>query len=107
MKQGMIKVSVFYPHEENKPFDLNYYMEKHIPMVIELLGDNLKGATIEKGLGGPESGSSPTYVVMTNMYFDSVADFENSFGPNADTIMGDKPNYTEVDPIIQMSEVIA
>ena len=107
MKQGMIKVSVLYPFDTNNPFDLQYYMEKHIPMVSKLLGNALKGATVEKGVAGAEPGSNPHYAVMANMYFNSVTEFENSFGPNAEAIMNDKPNYTKVDPVIQVSEVLA
>ena len=31
----MIKVSVFYPNEEGKKFDMDYYLNSHIPMVNE------------------------------------------------------------------------
>ena len=51
MKKGMTKVSVLYPNGENKTFDMDYYCNTHLPMVSGLLGDFLKGATVEKGLG--------------------------------------------------------
>ena len=57
MKKGMTKVSVLYPNGENKTFDMNYYCNTHLPMVSKLLGDALKGATVEKGLGGAAPGS--------------------------------------------------
>ena len=103
----MTKVSVLYPNGENKTFDMDYYLNKHLPMVAELLGDKLKGATVEKGLGGATPGSIAPYAGMGNMYFDSVEDFEEAFGPNADKIMGDLPNFTNIEPIIQVSEVVA
>ncbi len=34
----MIKVSVFYPNEEGKKFDWEYYLNKHIPMVRQKFG---------------------------------------------------------------------
>ena len=52
MKKGMIKVSVLYPNGEGKSFDMDYYCNTHVPMVGGLLGDAVKGATVEKGLGG-------------------------------------------------------
>ncbi|MFC2127662.1 hypothetical protein ACFLRU_04700 [Bacteroidota bacterium] len=48
MKQGMTKVSVLYPNGEGKTFDMVYYCEKHLPLVAGLLGDALKGATVDK-----------------------------------------------------------
>jgi uncharacterized protein (TIGR02118 family) len=70
------------------------------------LGDVLKGKPVEKGLGGAMPGLPAPYTGMGNMYFNSVDDFENAFGPNAEKIMGDLPNFTNIDPIIQVSEVM-
>jgi uncharacterized protein (TIGR02118 family) len=106
MKKGMIKVSVLYPNGEGKSFDIDYYCNKHVPMVGGLLGDAVKAATVEKGLGGAEPGSTATYAAMGNLYFSSMADFENSFGPNADKIMADLPNFTNIEPVLQVSEVM-
>lgn len=106
MKPGMIKVSVFYPNQEGKKFDMDYYCNKHTPMVAELLGDAVKGATVEEGIGGGAPGDSATYIAMGNLYFDTMESFQNSFGPNAPQIMGDIPNYTNIEPIIQVSKVV-
>ena len=106
MKKGMTKVSVLYPNGEGKTFDMDYYRNTHVPMVGALLGDFLKGATVEKGLGGAAPGSTAPYAGMGNMYFDSVEDFGNAFGPNAEKIMGDLPNFTNIEPIIQVSVVM-
>ncbi len=38
----MIKVTVFYPYDEGKKFDMDYYCSKHIPLVQQKLGDALK-----------------------------------------------------------------
>ena len=106
MKKGTIKVSVLYPNGEGKTFDMDYYCNKHVPMVAGLLGDAVIGATVEKGLAGGEPDSSPTYAAMGNLYFESVEMFQSSFGPNADRIMSDGPNYTNIVPVIQISEVM-
>ncbi len=106
MKKGMIKVSVLYPNEEGKPFNLDYYTSKHIPMVGRLVGEALKSASVEKGLGGVVPGSSPDFTVMAHMYFDSLESFQNSFGPKAEEIMADLPNFTEIQPKIIISEVL-
>jgi len=102
----MTKVTVLYPNEENKNFDMDYYCNTHLPMVNKLLGDTLKGASVEKGLGGAAPGSAAPYAGIGNMYFDSVEDFGKAFGPNAEKIMGDLPNFTDIEPIIQVSEVM-
>ncbi len=101
----MIKVSVFYPNEEGKKFDMEYYCNKHIPMIQQKLGAALKSVGAEQGLSGVEPGSRATYVAMVHLYFDSVEAFQTAFGPHAESIMGDIPNYTDIQPTIQISEV--
>ncbi len=106
MKKGMIKASVLYPSGEGKNFDMGYYSTKHVQLVTGLLGSALKGATIESGVGGGAPGSPAPFVAMANMYFDSMEEFGKAFGPNADKIMGDLPNFTNIEPVIQLSEVV-
>jgi uncharacterized protein (TIGR02118 family) len=106
MKKGMIKVSAFYPSSDNNTFDMDYYCNKHIPMVAGLLGDAVKGATVEKGLVGGTPDTPAAYAAIGNLYFNSIEAFEKSFGANADAIMADLPNYTNSEPVLQISEVI-
>lgn len=101
----MIKVSVFYPNEEGKKFDMEYYCNNHIPMLQQKLGAALKGGFVEQGLGGIVPGSRATYIAMGHLLFDSVEAFQTAFGPHAKSIMGDIPNYTDIQPTIQISEV--
>ena len=105
MKKGMTKVSVMYPTGEGKTFDLDYYCNTHLPMVSGLLGDALKEASVEKGLGGGAPSSPAPFLAIGTMYFDSVEDFGNAFGQNAEKIMGDLPNFTNSEPVVQVSEV--
>ena len=60
----MIKVSVFYANEEGKKFDMDYYLNSHIPMVQEKLGDAIKGGAVEQGFSGVEPGSPAIFVAM-------------------------------------------
>ena len=101
----IIKVTAFYPNEECKKFDVAYYFNKHIPMVQQKLGTACKRVAVEQGLGGADPGSRATYLIMFHLYFDSVEAFQTAFGPNAQSIMGDIPNYTDIQPTIQISEV--
>lgn len=101
----MIKVSVLYAHSPDSTFDLDYYLNRHIPMVQGKLGAACKGVAVEAGMAGGAPDSPPAYAAMGHLYFDTVDSFQASFGPHADTILADIPNYTNVDPVIQISEV--
>jgi uncharacterized protein (TIGR02118 family) len=106
MKKGMIKVSVLYPYSEGKKFDMDYYCSKHAMLVTGLLGDALKGASIESGLGGGTPGSPAPFVAIANMYFNSMEEFGQAFGASADKILGDIPNFTNIEGVMQISEVM-
>jgi uncharacterized protein (TIGR02118 family) len=101
----MIKVSVLYPVGDNTKFDMDYYCKSHMPMVQQKLGAACKSVAVEQGLGGGAPGSSPTYAAMGHLYFDSVAEFQAAFAPHTTAIMADVPNYTNIQPLIQVSEV--
>ena len=51
-KKGMVKVTILYPNAEGKTFDMDYYANKHMPMLAELFGESLKGLEIDKGVAG-------------------------------------------------------
>lgn len=106
MKKGMIKVSVLYPYSEGKKFDIDYYCNKHAMLVTGLLGDALKSVSIESGLGGGAPGSPAPFVAIANMYFNSMEEFGEAFGPSADKILGDIPNFTNIEGVMQISEVM-
>ena len=44
---------------------------------------------------------------MGHLFFGSVPAFEQAFGPHAPEIMNDLPNFTNIQPTIQISNVIA
>ena len=101
----MIKVSVLYPAENDSTFDMEYYCNSHMPMVRQKLGAACTGVAVEQGIGGAAPGSPPAYVAMGHLYFASVADFQTAFAPHATAILADIPNYTNIQPLIQISDV--
>jgi uncharacterized protein (TIGR02118 family) len=102
----MIKVSVMYPNDAGARFDHEYYRDKHMPMVKSKMGESCKHYTIDKGIGGGMPGTPPTYVGMCHLFCDSVEGFQAGFGPHAEEIMADIQNYTDLKPVIQISEVV-
>jgi uncharacterized protein (TIGR02118 family) len=102
----MIKVSVMYPNEPGARFDHDYYRDSHMPLVERLLGDACLYYTIDRGLAGGPAGSAPTYVAMCHFFCDSLESFQTAFGPNAREILADIANYTDLPPVMQLSEVV-
>lgn len=102
----MIKVSVMYPNTPGARFDHAYYRDKHMPLIKERMGDACLYYTVDKGLAGGAPGAGPTYIAMCHFFCDSVESFQASFGPHAREINGDIANYTDLKPVLQISEVV-
>ena len=101
----MIKVTVLYPNTSGSHFDIRYYCDTHIPLVRRLLGPALQGVAVEHGIAGATPGSPAPYLAIGELQFDSVEAYQSAFGPHAQEIMSDVPNYTNIQPVIQISEV--
>jgi uncharacterized protein (TIGR02118 family) len=101
----MIVLAVMYPNGPGKRFDMNYYCNKHMVLVKEMVGDALKGATVDRGLSGGEPGSSAEYAVITRLLFDSLEDQATYMAPHSPALNADIPNFTDITPFFQFSEV--
>lgn len=102
----MIKVSVLYPSGNSSTFNMNYYLDTHVPMVRKMLGEICRGVAVDQGLTGPSPETGPIYTAMGHLFFDSLEVFQEAFGQHGPTILADMPNYTDIEPIIQISEVM-
>ena len=70
-------------------------------------GAALVGFEANKGLGSAAPGASAPYVAVGHIVFNSLLEFQNAFGPHAGEIMGDIPNFTNIEPEVQISEIAA
>ena len=105
-EKGLIKISVMYPYAEGKIFNMEYYETKHMPMVAGYLVANLVKYTIEKGLASGLPNQPLPYMAIGSFYVKSLSDYQAAIAPNRDAIRADFANYTNVAPIILVSEVV-
>ncbi len=102
----MIKVSIMYPFAPGARFDHEYYRDKHMPLVKSLLGKGCQSYTIDKGVSGGAAGSAPIYVGMCHIFSESIEAFQAASGPHQAEIAIDIAVYTDIKPIVQISEVV-
>jgi uncharacterized protein (TIGR02118 family) len=101
----MITVTVLYKNTDTLQFNMNYYLNTHIPLINKLLGAALKGVVVQHGLSGGAPGSKPEFLVITQLKFDSVESYQAAFGPQAPAVMGDLQNFCNESPAIQVNDV--
>ena len=46
------------------------------------------------------------YLVVSHLYFNAVEDVHAAFTTHGREIMGDIPNYTDIQPQFQISEIV-
>jgi uncharacterized protein (TIGR02118 family) len=102
---GMFKVSILYPNGDGKTFDMDYYEKKHMPMVAEFLGKNLKFYEIDKGLSGRTPDDKAPFVAIGYFYIFNVAEYNKAIAQNRDAILSDIKNYTNIQPVVQINEI--
>jgi uncharacterized protein (TIGR02118 family) len=102
---SMIRVSILYPNTEGSRFDLDYYLNTHLPMTEKLLAPKLRSMMVEHGIAGTVPGSKPVYIALCHLEFDTIDAFLEVFMPNMAALTGDIPNYTDVQAVIQFNDV--
>jgi len=102
----MIKVSVLYPNRTDGRFDLDYYTKTHVPLVLERCGDAIKRGEIERGTASAGDNSSPPFRIVAHLLFESTEAMQASFGRHLAEFVADLPNFTDIEPVVQVSEVL-
>jgi uncharacterized protein (TIGR02118 family) len=104
----MIRVSVLYPNQPGSKFDQTYYFEKHVPMAKQQLGlHGLVRAEIDKGISAADPNAPAPFVAIAQLFFNSVEDVHQAFREVGRQVIGDIPNFTDVRPQIQISEILS
>ena len=94
----MIVMTILYPRTDDSTFDMDYYNSSHMPMVADALGDDCQGwgsAAIADG-----KWAAMGWVVATSQDAMNAAMAEHGA-----KIMGDVPNYTNVQPEVLMGQI--
>ena len=105
LETGVFKVAILYPSGEGKTFDMDYYAKKHMPMVAGVLGKNLKFYEIDKGISGRTASDAVPFVAIGYFYVYDVAEYNKAIAQNRDAVISDIKNYTNIQPMVQISEI--
>jgi len=102
----MVCISVFYPNASGKNFDHEYYAQNHMPLVMNRCqGFGLIRYEIDTGLAGGAPGSSAPFTCVGRLYFNTIEAFQKAIAAHGPEILGDVPNYTDIELHIQVSQM--
>ncbi|MGA9669327.1 MAG: EthD family reductase [Terracidiphilus sp.] len=101
----MVRVTFLYPNKSGSRFNADYYVDVHMPLGIRLLGQALKGVSAEIGISSAMPDQPAPYAAIATFDFESVKAFTEAVIPHYKELQGDIPNYTDIEPVVQISEL--
>lgn len=90
-------ITILYPRTDDSTFDMDYYTSSHMPMFAEVLGEACKGwgaATVPAG----------KYAAIGWATVTTADAFNAAMAEHGAKVMGDIPNYTNVQPELLVGE---
>ena len=103
----MIRMSVMYPAGDGKKFDLDYYAKNHMALVKSRWGGmGLVRTEVDRGVGGGAPGAPAPFVAVGHVYFNSMEDLQKATKAHGKELFADVPNFTNITPQVQISEVV-
>jgi uncharacterized protein (TIGR02118 family) len=101
----MVRVTFLYPNKPGSRFDADYYVNVHMPLVIKRLGQALRAVSAEIGISSAMPDQPPPNSAIAAFTFDSVEAFTEAVMPHFAELQADIPNYTNIEPVVQISEI--
>ena len=102
----MIVISVMYPYTEGARFDWDYYTTSHRKLVEDAFGPTgMASVQMLKGVSSPGGGPPPYEVIALLTWPDQAAMVATMTGPRVGEVQGDLPNFTDIAPVRQISQV--
>ena len=102
----MYKVSVMYPNDQGAKFDFEYYRTKHMEIVTKHLKPfGLVKTGVDKGVSGGGDQPAP-YICIGFLYFETLDGYDKGIAEAGSILRGDIPNFTNITPVRQISEIL-
>lgn len=102
----MIKVSVLYPRAPGSRFDHAYYRDVHMAEAVKRLGPAMASITAERGLNPGAPWPDAAFEAIAVFTCASLEAYAAAFAPHADWLQADIANYTDITPVIQISDLV-
>lgn len=103
----MIVLTVLYPKTADSRFDMDYYLNQHVPLTRNRLTPaGILGIDLEEGLAGSAPDSPPTYAMIGRIKFNTVGELQAALTTHGPELIADIPNFTDVQPLLQISQVV-
>ncbi len=94
----MISVHILYPKTDDSTFDMDYYVDSHMPMLAEKLGDACLSWGASTVTNGPFEAVGWAHIENEDIWNATMAE-------HGAAVIGDVPNYTNVQPTLVVGNI--
>ncbi|GCE07318.1 EthD family reductase [Dictyobacter aurantiacus] len=101
----MFCASVAYPIQQGGRFDFEYFAQQHVPLFARFLGENCVKFEVHKSLATPGA-PAPSFLAVAYFWVRSGEAFGAALAQYGNEIYSDIPNFTDIEPLRQWSEVV-
>jgi uncharacterized protein (TIGR02118 family) len=106
-EEAMHRLTVLYPAKDGATFNYDYYFGSHHKLVVSRFKpEGMVSCEFDKGVSDP-AGDKPPYLAIAYLKFNSVEALQKALAKHGAEILGDIPNYTKIEPIMQVNEILA
>jgi uncharacterized protein (TIGR02118 family) len=106
-EKAMHRLTVLYPAKDGAAFNYDYYFSNHHKLVVSRLKpEGMVSCEFDQGVSDPAGGKAP-YLAIAYLKFTSADALQKALVKHGAEILGDIPNYTKIEPIMQVNEVKA
>lgn len=103
----MIRVAVMYKNKPDAKFDMDYYREKHMPLVKECyLPHGLAGLELDEAVSKSGDRAAP-YIAIGYLTFPDMEAFMAAIKSSGKQVMADVENFTDIQPLVQISKLVS
>jgi uncharacterized protein (TIGR02118 family) len=103
----MIRLMVLYPAKDGEAFNYDYYFNEHHKLLVSRWKpEGMVSCEFDRGLSDPAGGKAP-YVAVAHIKFNSADALQKALAKHGAEVVGDVANYTKIQPIMQVNEVVA
>ena len=103
----MIRLTVLYPAKDGETFNYDYYFNDHHKLLVSRWKpEGMVSCEFDKGVSDPAGDKAP-YLAIAHLKCNSAEELQKALAKHGAEIIGDVRNYTNIEPIMQVNEVMA
>jgi uncharacterized protein (TIGR02118 family) len=102
----VIRLTVLYPKTAASTFDMEYYLNKHVPLVLARLSSmGLRRLEVDAGLGGVAPDQPASFAAIGYLTYDTLEDLQRGLAVHGAELMEDIHKFTNVEPLMQVNRI--